>query len=102
MGDLLSWTRNGGRAVLGRRCIDQVQGDEGAAKHDQHAGEIDRTQSPARDQSKRRTGDAQREIETDRLSAHRETAVLRRRAADRLYAKSGIDEGIAEAADGNT
>ena len=84
--------------MLGRRRIEQVQGDEGAAKHDQRAGEIDRTQSPACDESKRRTGKAQGEIETDRVSAHRETTVLRGRAADRLDVKSGIDEGITEAA----
>src|SRR6266853_2717771 len=101
MGDLLSLTRNGGHALLERRRIEQAQGDEGAAKHHQRAGEINRTQSPACDQSKRRTGKAQGEIETDRVSAHRETAVLRRRAADRLDAKSGIDQGITKAAQRN-
>src|SRR5258705_1589423 len=98
MGDFLSWTRIGGRALPGRGRMEQVQGDEGAAEHDQRTGEIDRAQSPARDESEGRTGKPQREIETDRISAHRETTVLRRRAADRFDAQSGIDERITEAA----
>ena len=82
----------------GRGRIEQVQSDEGAAKHDQRADEINRTQSSTCNQSKRGTGKTQGEIETDRIGAHRETTVLRWRAADCLDAKSGIDEGIAEAA----
>src|SRR5947207_2882413 len=98
MGDLLSWTPNVSRVLGGRGRIEQVQSDEGAAKHDQRADEINRTQSSTCNQSKRGTGKTQGEIETDRIGAHRETTALRRRAADRFDAQSRIDEGITEAA----
>src|SRR5947207_15667972 len=72
--------------------------DSGGTKDDDSAREEHGTNScNASDEAKRRTGEAEREIQKGRVCAHRETSALRRRAAYCLDAEPRIDERVSEA-----
>ncbi len=73
--------------------VQEPERDDRCAEHQKGTGEEHGAQSgPAADQSQGRTAETKRDIEEGRIGAHGKAAALRRRAADCLDAKAGIDK----------
>jgi len=87
-------------SFLERRRIQEPHCDNRGAQHDQRADKEHRAQAgPAGDQTQRRVGESQRQVEKSGVSSHGQPAALRWRAVDRFHSKAGVNQWVAEAGD---